>query len=117
VLGQLGSGQAIGAEQPAVVGNDLHRTPTRRQQCLDAQGESFDLGANDAGQLILELMPASWGSRSAGQRSRLLASMPAIARAMARISSLSLPNRQVTNEIGGSRLTTPGPRKRAIRSA
>ena len=43
VLGQLSYGQAIGAEQPAVVGDDLHGAPTGIQQLLDAECQPFDL--------------------------------------------------------------------------
>jgi hypothetical protein len=58
VLGQLGDGQAIGAEQPAVVGDDLHGAPAGIEQLLDAMGQPFDFGVDLARQVVLELMTA-----------------------------------------------------------
>ena len=56
VLGQLGSGQAIGAEQPAVIGDDFHRTPTDIEKLLDAVGQPFDFVCNDTRQIVLQLV-------------------------------------------------------------
>jgi len=58
VFGQLGAGQAIGAEQPAVVGDDLDGAPAGRQQILDALGQPGDFRLDLARQIVLELVAA-----------------------------------------------------------
>ena len=58
MLGQLCGGQAIRAEQPAVVSDDLHRTPTGIEQFLDAEGQPFDFACNDTRQIVLQLVAA-----------------------------------------------------------
>ena len=58
MLGQFSYGQAIGAEQPAVVGDDLHGAPTGFQQLLDAECQPFDLGQDLPRQVVLELVAA-----------------------------------------------------------
>ncbi len=58
MFGQLGAGQAIGAEQPAVVGDDLDGAPAGRQQILDALGQPGDFRLDLARQIVLELMAA-----------------------------------------------------------
>ena len=58
MLGQLSYGQAIGAEQPAVVGDDLHGAPTGIQQLLDAESQPVDLIVDHLGQIVLQLVAA-----------------------------------------------------------
>jgi hypothetical protein len=56
VLGQLSYGQAIGAEQPAVVGDDLHGAPTGFQQFLDAECQPLDLRLDLTREVVIQLM-------------------------------------------------------------
>ena len=51
-----GGGQAIGAEQPAGVGDDLHRAPTGIKKLLDAESQPLNLWLDHPGEVVLQVM-------------------------------------------------------------
>ncbi len=58
VPGKLGGGQSIGAEQPAVVGDGVHRRPAGIKVFLDSERQPLDLRLDLPRQVDLELQAA-----------------------------------------------------------